>query len=102
VELLICRYELLLIDNTFVGHAQLDPNSWEIQHTEATIREENIREYRSYLHELFGIGSKEIKCLDEINELSFNGNSILAGKKGNRTGQTILSDIMAEISRTRS
>ena len=93
--------DFLLIDNSFVAHAELDQNTWEMRRIRATVREENLRQYRQYLHDLRGIRADEVIYLDEINGVGFDGKKAL-GEKMRRRANQIVEDIMEEVTSTRA
>jgi len=94
--------DFLLVDNSFVAHAELNTNTWEILRIRATIQGQHIVKYRQYLYDLQGMAAKEVICLDQINDNGFNGKAELEKKMGKRTGQQIFSGTMEEIGRTKS
>lgn len=90
--------DFLLIDNSFVAHAEMDAATWEIQRIRATTREENIQLYRKYIDVLQSMRAKELIPLDEIED--FDKKSILANTMGERSGREIFKAIMAQVAKT--
>jgi hypothetical protein len=89
--------DFLLVDDSFVAHAELKPPGLEIRRIRATIRKDNIDTYRQYLRRLGATIPRELIGLDEINDANFRGREILARRMGRRTGREIFNDIMNRI-----